>query len=154
MERTGSGDNYRTYLATDAAGRCRDVVALDRDLVASGAVYSVYRRFRVRAEVALPAALSLEGVAERRAVLALAAQGAGVPVPRLVAGVPCGPECITLAYEQVDRAPLDEPTDGQLGEVWGDVAELHRRRITHRGLTVGRLRATQTARSCCPPHRR
>jgi uncharacterized membrane protein YbhN (UPF0104 family) len=140
MERTtSSGQNYRTYLATDATGRPRYVVALDRDLVASGAVYSVYRRIRLRADIALPAALSLEGVAERRAVLALAAQGAGVPVPALLAGVPCGPECITLAYEVVDGAPLDAASDAQLAEVWREVAALHRRRITHRGLTVGRL---------------
>ena len=141
MERTTtSGENYRTYLATDGTGRRRYVVALDRDLVASGAVYGLYRRLRLRADVALPAALSLEGVAERRAVLALAAQDAGVPVPRLLAGVPCGPECITLAYEQIDGATLDEATDAQLAEVWSDVAALHRRRITHRGLTAGRLR--------------
>jgi uncharacterized membrane protein YbhN (UPF0104 family) len=99
----------------------------------------VYRRIRLRADIALPAALSLEGVAERRAVLALAAQGAGVPVPALLAGVPCGPECITLAYEVVDGAPLDAASDAQLAEVWREVAALHRRRITHRGLTVGRL---------------
>ena len=59
----------------------------------------------MRADIALPAALSLEGVAERRAVLALAAQGAGVPVPRLVAGVPCGPECIVLAYDRSTARP-------------------------------------------------
>jgi uncharacterized membrane protein YbhN (UPF0104 family) len=137
---TASDENYRTYLATDAAGRGRHVVALDRDLVASGAVYGLYRRLRIRADVAVPAALSLEGVAERRAVLALAAQDAGVPVPKLLAGVPCGSECIALTYEVVDGAPLDEPTDAQLAELWRDVAALHRRRITHRGLTVGRLR--------------
>ncbi len=141
MERTTPpGEDYRTYLATDATGRCRQVVALDRDLAASGAVYSLYRRFRLRADVALPAALSLEGVAERRAVLALAAQDAGVPVPRLLAGAPCGPECITLAYELVDGAPLDQASDAQLTEVWHAVATLHRCRITHRSLTVGRLR--------------
>jgi uncharacterized membrane protein YbhN (UPF0104 family) len=141
MERTAAaGESYRTYLATDATGRCRHVVALDRDLVTSGAVYSVYRRFRLRADVALHNALSLEGVAERRAVLAFAAQDAGVPVPRLLAGVPCGPECITLAYDLVEGTVLDEATDLQLAELWRDVAALHRRRITHRGLTVGRLR--------------
>jgi glycosyltransferase 2 family protein len=138
---TPSGSNYRRYLALDISGNSRLVVALDRDLVASGAIYSVYRRLRLRADVALPAALSLEGVAERRAVLALAAQDAGVPVPRFLEGVGCGPECIALAYEVRDGAPLDEATDAQLADVWRAVAALHRRRITHRGLTVGRLRA-------------
>ena len=106
----------------------------------SGAVYSLYRRFRLSPDIALPGALSLEGVAERRAVLALAAQDAGVPVPRLLAGVPCGPECITLAYDVVDGTVLDGATDEQLTELWQEVAALHRRRITHRGLTAGRLR--------------
>jgi glycosyltransferase 2 family protein len=138
--RTTSDDGYRTYLATDATGRRRHVVVLDRDLVASGAVYSLYRRFRLRADIAQPAALSLEGVAERRAVLALAAQEAEVPVPKLLAGVPCGPECITLVYELVDDAPLTAPTDAQLSELWSDVGALHQRRISHHGLTVGRLR--------------
>lgn len=139
IERTALGDQYRTYLATDATGRRRHVVAMDRDVAASGAIYSLYRRFRLRADVALPAALSLERVAERRAVLALAAQDAGVLVPRLLAGVPCGPECIALAYELVDGTPLDGATDAQLAELWRDVSALHQRRITHRGLTVGRL---------------
>src|SRR3954451_20315316 len=136
---TTSEDSYRTYLATDATGRRRHVVALDRDLVTSGPVQGLYRRLRLRADVALPAALSLEGVAERRAALALAAHDAGVRVPKLLAGVSCGPECIALAYELVDGAPMEEATDAQLAQVWRDVAALHRRRITHRGLTVGRL---------------
>lgn len=141
IERTdASGQEYRTYLATDALGRRRHVVALDRDLVASGTIYGLYRRFRLRPDVAVPAALSLESVAERRAVLALAAQEAGVAVPRLLAGVPCGPECITLAYDVVDGARVTEATDAQLAELWRAVAALHRRRITHRGLTVERLR--------------
>jgi glycosyltransferase 2 family protein len=134
-----SGDDYRAYVATDAAGCRRQVLALDRDLVASGAIYTFYRRLRLRADVALPAAFTLERVAERRALLALAAQDAGVLVPRLLAGVPCGPECIALAYEQVDGASPVDATDAQLAELWRDVATLHRRRITHRGLTVGRL---------------
>jgi glycosyltransferase 2 family protein len=141
MERTTtSGENYRTYRATDVTGRNRHVVALDRDLVASGAIYGLYRRLRLRADIALPASLSLEDVAERRALLALAAQQVGVPVPRLLAGVPCGPECISLAYEVVDGPDLDEATDGQLAQLWRDVAALHQRRITHRGLTYGRLK--------------
>lgn len=151
MERTTpSAENYRTYRATDAAGRPRHVVALDRDVVASGAVYGFYRRLRLRPDIALPAVLSLESVAERRAVLALAAQDAGVPVPGLLAGVPCGPECIVLVYELVGGAPLDGATDAQLADIWRDVTALHRRRITHRGLTVGRLRVDRNGRVVLP----
>ena len=83
-------------------------------------------------------------------MLALAAQEAGVPVPRLLAGVPCGSDCIVLAYEFVDGTTLEEPSDEQLVEVWRDVAELHRRRITHRGITTGRLRVDADGRVVLP----
>jgi uncharacterized membrane protein YbhN (UPF0104 family) len=139
MERTTSTDDYRTYVATDAAGCRRLVVALDRDLVASGAVYGIYRRLRLRSDVALPAAFTLERVAERRALLALAAEDAGVLVPHLLAGVSCGPECIALSYELIEGSSFEDATDAQYAELWRSVAALHRRRITHRGLTMGRL---------------
>jgi uncharacterized membrane protein YbhN (UPF0104 family) len=140
MERiAASSDGYRTYVATDATGCRRRVTALDRDLVASGAIYTFYRRLRLSADVALPAAFSLERVAERRALLALAAQDIGAPVPRLIAGVACGPECIALAYELIDGTAPDDPTDEQVAALWHGVIALHRRRITHRGLTPGRL---------------
>jgi glycosyltransferase 2 family protein len=139
IERTTSSDDYRTYIATDTAGCRRLVVTLDRDLVASGAISSIYRRLRLRSDIALPAAFNLERVAERRALLALAAEDAGVLVPRLLAGVACGPECIALAYEDLEGSSFDDATDAQYAELWRSVAALHRRRITHRGLTMGRL---------------
>ena len=132
-------DDHRSYVATTAAGEHLTVHVFDRDLIAFGAVYSLYRLIRVRGEIAAPAALSLERIAERRSLLAFAAMAAGVRIPRFVAGVPCGPESIVLVYEQVDGTPLEHPTYSQIAELWSSVARLHRNRVTHRGLTASEI---------------
>jgi uncharacterized membrane protein YbhN (UPF0104 family) len=140
MERTSAiSGEHRSYLATGAASVPLRVLVFDRDLVASGAAYRLYRRLRLRAEVALPPALSLERVAGRHALLAFAAMAAGVRTPRFLAGVPCGPDTIVLVHEQVEATALDNPTDGQLRDLWGNVVKLHRSRVTHRGLSAGRV---------------
>ena len=53
----------------------------DRDLIASGAAYNVYRILRLRAELAPSPALSLERVTEHSSLLSLAATAAGVRTP-------------------------------------------------------------------------
>ncbi len=135
----GDDQDHRTYLATTRSNDQLTVHVLDRDLIASGALYTLYRAVRVRREIAPPPVLSLERAAERRSLLALTAEAADVPVPRLIAGVPCGPDAIVLAYRAVTAAPLRNPTDGQLTVLWSCLARLHRHRITHRGLTVGKI---------------
>jgi uncharacterized membrane protein YbhN (UPF0104 family) len=130
---------FRSYLATRTTGARLTVHVLDRELIASGALYSLYRLIRIRSEIAPPPALSLERVAERRALLAMAATAAEVPAPRLVAGVPCGPDTILLAYEAVPAEVLRTPTDEQLAELWAGAARLHQHQITHRGFTVGAI---------------
>jgi glycosyltransferase 2 family protein len=140
MERTSAiSGEHRSYLATGAAGVPLRVLVFDRDQVASGAAYRLYRRLRLRADVALPPALSLERVADRRALLALAAMAAGACTPRFVAGVPCGPDTIALVHEQVAATALENPTDGQLRDLWGNVVKLHRDWVTHRGVSAGRV---------------
>ena len=133
------GTSYRRYLATRTTGERLTLHVLDRDRITSGALYTLYRVIRIRGEIAPPAALSLERVAERRSLLSLAAAAADVPVPRLVAGVPCGADTIVLAYEAVPATVLTVPTDHQLDELWSSTARLHQRLITHRGLTVGAI---------------
>jgi len=130
---------YRSYLATRTTGERLTLHVLDRDLIGSGALHALYRVIRIRSEVAPPPALSLERVAERRSLLALAAVAADVPVPRLVAGVPCGRDTIVLAYQAVSGTVLRVPTEGQLDELWSSVSRLHQRLITHRGLAVGAI---------------
>jgi uncharacterized membrane protein YbhN (UPF0104 family) len=140
MERTSPmSDEHRSYLATDAAQVPLRVLVFDRDLVASGAAYRLYRRLRLRADVALPPAVSLERIADRRALLAFAAMAAGVRTPRLIAGVPSGPDTIVLVHEQLAATALENPTDAQLRDLWGNVVKLHHDRVTHRGVIAGRV---------------
>jgi glycosyltransferase 2 family protein len=140
LERTEAEvTDYRSYLGTDLAGRQLAVHVLDRDLIASGAVYSVYRLIRIRTEIAPSPALSLERVAEHRSLLAMAAAATGVAMPRLLAGVRCGPDAIALVYDRVAGQPLREPTDHQLDQVWASVLKLHRSGVTHRGLRAASL---------------
>lgn len=140
LERTSSAEQeYRSYLAVDSADRRLRVHVLDRDLIASGAVYNAYRLMRIRTEIASSPALSLERVAEHRSLLAMAAAATGVAMPRLLAGVRCGADAIVLVYERVDGSPLLEPTDRQLDELWASVLKLHRSHITHRGLRAANM---------------
>ncbi|MEO6501549.1 MAG: lysylphosphatidylglycerol synthase transmembrane domain-containing protein [Jatrophihabitantaceae bacterium] len=140
LERTAPAEQeHRSYLGLDSDGRQLRVHVLDRDLIASGAVYNAYRLMRIRTEIASSPALSLERVAEHRSLLAMAAAATGVAMPRLLAGVRCGGDAIALVYERVDGSPLLEPTDRQLDEVWAGVLKLHRSRITHRGLQAANL---------------
>ena len=140
LERIDSAtEEHRSYLGTDTGGRDLQVLVLDRDVIVSGAVYNAYRLARIRTEVAPSPALSLERVAEHRSLLAMAAAAAGVAMPRLLAGVRCGPNAIALVYERVPGSPLREPTDRQLDELWTSVLKLHRSRVTHRGLRVANL---------------
>jgi len=135
------GVTYRSYRATRTTGERLTLHVLDRDRIASGALSTLYRVIRIRSEIAPAPALSLERVAEHRSLLALAATAAGVPVPRLVAGVPCGADSIVLAYEAVTGSVLREPTDGQLDELWSSASRLHQRLITHRGFAAGAILA-------------
>ena len=132
---------YRRYLGVTESGRRLDVQVLDRDLVPSGAFYRLYRMIRVQPEVARGPDLSLERIGERRALLSMAAQRAGLPTPTLVGGVPCGSDTIILAYESIDAVPLtaDGLTDAQLITLWQAVSRLHENRVTHRGLTPDRM---------------
>lgn len=151
LERVHDTDpTRRAYLATRATGDQLTVHVLDRDRIASGTLYSLYRLVRIRSEIRPSPALSLERVAERRSLLALVAAAADVPTPRLVAGVPCGADTIILAYEAVSGTPLDAPSDGQLEDLWGSVSRLHQRQITYRGFAVGAILVDPAGRVLLP----
>jgi uncharacterized membrane protein YbhN (UPF0104 family) len=143
-------EQHREYEAVSDNAQQLLVQVFDRDLVASGAVYRVYRRLRIRADVAAPPALSLERIAERRSLLALAAAAAQVYIPRFVAGVPCGPDTIVLVYERPAQAPFDRPTDDQLADLWSNLNKLHSARMTHRGLTAERIALDSEGRVVLP----
>lgn len=147
-------EDHREYLGRTESGEQLTVQVLDRDLVAFGAFYSLYRLVRLRTEITRPPVLSLERLAERRSLLALSVMAADVPIPRLVAGVPCGLDTIVLVYEHLDSVALDKLTGGpsreQLIELWTIVGRLHRNRVTHRGLTASTISVDCAGRVILP----
>ena len=142
--------DHRVYRAVTPDGVELNVQVFDRDLIASGAVHRISRRIRLRREVAPAFGLTLERVAEHRSLLAMSVADAGVALPRLLAGVPCGPDTIALVYEAPATHPLLAPTDAQLDELWADLGRLHQHRLTHRGLTPGRIAADADGRVILP----
>ncbi|MDQ2838916.1 MAG: flippase-like domain-containing protein [Actinomycetota bacterium] len=143
-------DGGRRYLAVTQAGERLAVQVLDRELIASGAVYNVYRLIRIRKEIAPAPALSLERVAEHRSLLSMAASSAQVPMPRLLAGVRCGPDAIALVYEHLVGTALTEPSAEQLDELWRIANRLHHNRLTHRGLTASSVLVTPEGQLLLP----
>jgi uncharacterized membrane protein YbhN (UPF0104 family) len=138
-----SGVESRRYAAALAGGERLDVSVFDRDQQAAGAVYRLYRFVRVRNQVSRRAPLSMDRAVERRALMAYAVAGAGVPTPRLRALVRVGPEAVVLVTDHDAGTTLAELagtlTDTQLGLVWDVVLQLHSHRVTHRALTADRI---------------
>ena len=132
--------DHRTFRCVTVTGEAVFVQAYDRDLIISGAVYTVYRLARLRAEIAATPALTLDRIAEHRSLLALAGAHAGAPVPDLLAGVPCGPDTIVLAYDEPPSTAIEAMSDAQLDELWAGVERLHAHRITHHGLIADQIR--------------
>ena len=151
MERVATPEtDHRTYRCVTIAGRGVLVQAYDRDLIISGAVYTVYRLARLRTEIAATPALTLDRIAEHRSLLALAGAHAGAPIPELLAGVPCGPDTIVLAYDQPVSTGIDGLSDGQLEELWTGVERLHHHRITHHGLVADQIRLDPSGKVLLP----
>ena len=146
--------DHRVYLATTRDDRDLYVDVLDRDEIASGWFYRIYRNIRVQPEVARGPDLSIERAAERRSLLAFAGEAAGAALPRFLAGVPCGPDTIVLAYARRTGTPLADldapPTDAQLRDLWTSVDRLHHARISHPRLTARRIRVDNGGRVVLP----
>ncbi len=141
------GNPSRHYAATtEGDGGGLDVVVYDRDQQAAGAVYRLYRRVRVRGQVARSAPLAVDHAVERRALLSYAAEDAGAPTPRLRAVVRAGPEASVLACEHHQGTTLAQRdtgcSDAELSQIWEAACRLHARKVTHRGLTADRILLT------------
>ncbi|MGN6171406.1 MAG: lysylphosphatidylglycerol synthase domain-containing protein [Streptosporangiaceae bacterium] len=109
MRRTRQdGIESRHYAATARGGGRLDVRVYDRDQEAAGALYRLYRRLRLQGPVRRGVPLSQERAVERRALLAYAADEAGVRTPRLVALVSVGGDANALAYEHHRGTTLAE----------------------------------------------
>jgi uncharacterized membrane protein YbhN (UPF0104 family) len=149
-ERTPGPEGRREYLATTPDGTRLSVRVLDRDRIASGAAYNLYRILRLRAELAPSPTLSLERVAEHSSLLSMAAAATGIRTPQLIAGLPCGPDAVVLVYEWLPGAVLRDPTDAQLDDLWSSAGRLHARSVTHRGLTADAILADPDGRVVLP----
>lgn len=131
-------DRHRIYQAITRSGTQLQVTVLDRAMITSGALYRIYRMVRVRREVARAPDISLERAAERRSLLAILTRQAGAPVPRMIEGVPCGPDAIVLAFESTPTttaSPARPPDEAALLTLWRQIARMHEQRVTHHGLT-------------------
>ncbi len=129
----------RRYTAIVRGGAQRDLTVFDRDQQAAGALYQLFRRLMLKAQVSRSGLLTVERAVERRALLTFATEDAGVATPRLRALVRVGPDAAVLANDHHDGTTLAElasdATDQQLRQVWEAVLRLHKHRVTHRHLT-------------------
>ena len=76
----------RHYMAVKADGEHLDVVVLDRDLEGSGLALALWRTIRLREANDSASGLSMRSQLDRAAMMAYAAQAAGVPSPTARAG--------------------------------------------------------------------
>ncbi len=136
----------RCYAAIMRDGERVDVVVFDRDQVAAGALYRLYRLVRVQRQVSRGMPLSLEHAVERSALLSYAMADASVSTPRLRATIRVGPDATVLVYEHCAGTTLADrpaqPDDVQLSQVWDTVLRMHAHGITHRALTADRILIT------------
>jgi uncharacterized membrane protein YbhN (UPF0104 family) len=146
--------NHRSYRGFTPDGQTVIVDVLDRDDVASGLLYRVYRNFRVRREVTSTPELTIERVAERRTMLALMAARAEAPLPELVATARCGPDAIALAYADVEVTPMAQlgspPSEQQIMELWQAAEKLHGSGLSHPGLIPERIGVDRAGRVVLP----
>jgi len=82
---------------------------------------------------------------EHQAYLSMLARAGGVRVPPVVAAGTGGPGTALLAERELDGPLLrdvEEVSDGQLADLWAQVAQLHHSRIAHGRLNTGRVVVT------------
>ncbi|MEU8199112.1 lysylphosphatidylglycerol synthase transmembrane domain-containing protein [Microbispora amethystogenes] len=130
----------RRYLIGITGDRTIDVTVLDRDRQVAGVLYRLWRRFLLNNETRRRAIRSLRAELEREALMAYAAQAAGVRLPRLLGTSEVGTEAALLAYEHVDTRPVSELDDEDLDDellarMWEQVRLLQAHRLAHRHLT-------------------
>ncbi len=89
----------RHYMAVKADGDHLDVVVLDRDLEGSGLALALWRTIRLREANDSASGLSMRSQLDRAAMMAYAAQAAGVPSPKLELAAMVSADSALLAYE-------------------------------------------------------
>ncbi|WP_143591541.1 lysylphosphatidylglycerol synthase transmembrane domain-containing protein [Thermoactinospora rubra] len=141
----------RRYAVGLKDGTSLDVTVLDRDQQVVGLPYRLWRRIWLSTETRRRAIRSLRAELEREALMAYAAQAAGVSTPRLLGTSEIGTEAALLAYEHVETRPLadlrdEEITDDLLAQIWEQVLLLQLRRLAHRRLTGDSIQVAKDGR--------
>jgi uncharacterized membrane protein YbhN (UPF0104 family) len=131
----------RRYLGTTRSGSRLLVTVLDRDLEGAGLANAIWTGMRLRDD-STTGAFNMRRSLDHAALLAYAAQAAGVPGPRLLLTSEVGPDSVLLAYELIEGtrfSKLDEVTDNDLLQAWRAMRTLHENQMTHRSLSAEHL---------------
>ena len=134
------------WFAEGVDGRALFVKALDRDQRSADLLFRLYRWLRYRNLGDARPFSSLRRAVEHEALVAMAAERAGVRTPSFlgIADVGVPSRGYLLAYQRVagrtlDEVADDELTDALLGDAWSQLAVLRRHRIAHRDLRLANL---------------
>lgn len=134
-----SGD-HRVYAVTDLDGERRDVIVLDGDRQVVGFLARTWRAVRLRG-LDRRGGVSLRQAGERAALLAYAAQAAGVRTPAFM-GLAEVEDSMVLAFEHPhssrsfrDLEP-DEFSDDVLTQVWEQLLLAHKSGLAHRQISA------------------
>ena len=135
----------RRYTGTTRSGSPLLVTVLDRDLEGAGLANAIWTGMRLRDD-STTGAFNMRRSLDHAALVAYAAQAAGVPEPRLLLASEVGPDSVLLAYELIDGtrfSTLDEVTDNDLLQAWRAMRTLHENQMTHRSLSAEHLLRAQ-----------
>jgi glycosyltransferase 2 family protein len=127
----------RHYVATTPQ-RSYDAYVIDRDQQGSGLISRTWRSLRVQDAVQRRLPLSLRGVVDHVALMAMTFERLGIAAPRLLAVGEVGPDAAVLVLEGLDGVPLtelEEIDDARLADVWATLKRMHAAHVSHGGLT-------------------
>jgi uncharacterized membrane protein YbhN (UPF0104 family) len=127
----------RRYSATTRNGDTLRISVLDRDLEGAGLVNAAWTSLRLRDEPG-KGAFNLRKAVEHAALIAYAAQVAGVPAPRLLLTTEVGPDSVALVFQHIPGTPFDELadiSDSELESSWRAIRTLHEHQMSHRALS-------------------
>jgi glycosyltransferase 2 family protein len=134
----------RPFTAVAEDGTPLFIKVLGSDQRDADLLYRGYRFVRLRGVGDTRPAASLIQAAEHQALVAVLAERAGVAVPAVRQVVKTADGSAVLAMDRVDGSSLDlipvpRVSDTMIGELWQQVAGLHRARIAHRSLRAANV---------------
>jgi uncharacterized protein (TIRG00374 family) len=150
---TDGPEGTRRYLVVQEEASPLDVHVIDREQLASGFFYRLWRSLRLRSVAVRSGPMTLREALEREALISYAATASGAASPRLIATSELGPDAAILVYERIDGRPLDAVPEERISEqvltsAWRAVMSLHDRRIAHRRLTGESLLVREHDTTC------